>query len=68
MDIFEWLKGRGITVKNTVLVEQAFIHSSYANEHKLKHDNERLEFMGDANWSARRHSAFTAGSCTSTNS
>lgn len=48
MDIFEWLKGRGITVKNTVLVEQAFIHSSYANEHKLKHDNERLEFMGDA--------------------
>ena len=27
----------------------AFVHSSYVNEHKqLKHDNERLAFMGDA--------------------
>ena len=48
MDIIEWLSNRGITVKNSDLVYQAFMHSSYANEHHGKHDNERLEFMGDA--------------------
>ena len=31
------------------LINQAFVHSSYVNEHRWeKHDNERLEFMGDA--------------------
>ena len=30
------------------MIQQAFIHSSYAHEHKSKNDNERLEFMGDA--------------------
>ena len=48
MDIIDWLKNRGITVKNTDMIHQAFMHSSYAHEHKGKHDNERLEFMGDA--------------------
>ncbi len=48
MKITEWLKTIGITVENTALIEQAFIHSSYANEHHSRHDNERLEFMGDA--------------------
>ena len=28
--------------------ETAFSHSSYVNEHKLKNDYERLEFLGDA--------------------
>ena len=35
-------------LKNTDMIHQAFMHSSYAHEHKGKHDNERLEFMGDA--------------------
>jgi len=30
------------------MVHQAFMHSSYAHEHKGRNDNERLEFMGDA--------------------
>lgn len=48
MDIIEWLANRHIKVTNTELIEQAFMHSSYANEHRKNHDNERLEFMGDA--------------------
>jgi len=48
MDIIDWLKNRGIEVENTQMIHQAFMHSSYAHEHKGKHDNERLEFMGDA--------------------
>ena len=48
MKIIEWLKTIGITCENEELIEQAFIHSSYANEHQSRHDNERLEFMGDA--------------------
>ena len=39
----------GITLDNPALLEQAFVHRSYLNEHKfpLGH-NERLEFLGDA--------------------
>ena len=48
MDITDWLKEHGISVDDKNLIHQAFIHSSYANEHRNKHDNERLEFMGDA--------------------
>ena len=48
MEITEWLKEIGITVNDPKLIQQAFIHSSYANEHRNRHDNERLEFMGDA--------------------
>ena len=49
MRIEEWLEARGIVCRQHRLIEQAFVHSSYVNEHKqLKHDNERLEFMGDA--------------------
>ena len=58
MDIFEWLKKRNIRVHNKKLIQNAFVHSSYVNEHKLfKTDNERLEFMGDAVlqvWSAKK--------------
>lgn len=47
----EELKERyGIVFNNIALLEEAFTHSSYANEHRnlaLK-DNERLEFLGDA--------------------
>ena len=48
MDCLDWLKSRGITVENSDLIHQAFMHSSYANEHRRCADNERLEFMGDA--------------------
>lgn len=58
MDIFNWLKQKNIDVKNKDLILNAFVHSSYVNEHKLfKSDNERLEFMGDAVlqvWSAKK--------------
>lgn len=48
MDITEWLLERGIRIRNDKMIHQAFMHSSYAHEHKNRHDNERLEFMGDA--------------------
>lgn len=40
----------GIQFKSEKLLKQAFTHSSYVNEHRGKpfHDNERLEFLGDA--------------------
>ena len=36
--------------KNQEILKQAFIHSSYVNEHEMKKydDNQRLEFLGDA--------------------
>lgn len=49
MTIFDFLDKHKIKHNNSKLIEQAFIHSSYVNEHKGKlHDNERLEFIGDA--------------------
>ena len=47
--IFEWLDNKGIHIKEKRFVIEALTHSSYVNEHKsIEHDNERLEFMGDA--------------------
>lgn len=43
--LFKKLK---IKPKNKQLYEAAFAHSSYVNEHKIKNDYERLEFLGDA--------------------
>lgn len=39
-----------IKFKNHLLLETAFVHTSYLNEHKSdpRSDNERLEFLGDA--------------------
>lgn len=39
-----------ISFKDSRLLEQAFTHSSYVNEHRhlKQRDNERLEFLGDA--------------------
>lgn len=39
-----------IPVQNAQLLNTALTHTSYANEHKSEviHDNERLEFLGDA--------------------
>lgn len=40
----------GFTFKDITLLQTAFTHSSYVNEHRKEHlkDNERLEFLGDA--------------------
>ncbi|WP_078430694.1 ribonuclease III [Alkalihalobacterium alkalinitrilicum] len=40
----------GLEFNNNKLLIQAFTHSSYVNEHRINssHDNERLEFLGDA--------------------
>lgn len=49
MNIFDFLDSYKISYKNKDLINQAFVHSSYVNEHKMAMgDNERLEFMGDA--------------------
>ncbi len=49
MNIKEYLKEKGIVCNDFRLIDQAFTHSSYVNEHKkVNIDNERLEFMGDA--------------------
>ena len=37
-----------IEPKNENLYKTAFCHSSYVNEHHIKNDYERLEFLGDA--------------------
>ncbi len=48
---FENMLGKlGVHFKNERLIIQAFTHSSYVNEHRIRpfDDNERLEFLGDA--------------------
>lgn len=58
MELFDWLKQKNIKVNNEKLILNAFVHSSYVNEHRsFKSDNERLEFVGDAVlqiWSAKK--------------
>ena len=44
-ELFERLN---IKPKDISLYKTAFSHSSYVNEHKIKNDYERLEFLGDA--------------------
>lgn len=44
-ELFKKIK---INPKNLELYKTAFLHSSYVNEHRLKNDYERLEFLGDA--------------------
>ena len=44
-ELFEQLN---IKPKDKELYKTAFSHSSYVNEHKVKNDYERLEFLGDA--------------------
>ncbi len=49
-DIHEFQKVIGVTFKDSNLLQQAFTHRSYINEHRdsgFEH-NERLEFLGDA--------------------
>lgn len=44
----ELFKKLAITPKDMTLYKTAFSHSSYVNEHKVKNNYERLEFLGDA--------------------
>ncbi|MBM4447011.1 MAG: ribonuclease III [Chloroflexi bacterium] len=51
--MFDWQalqQDIGMTFRDTSLLQQAFVHSSYINENPGFHlpDNERLEFLGDA--------------------
>ncbi|MBQ6492609.1 MAG: ribonuclease III [Erysipelotrichaceae bacterium] len=49
MSIFDFLDSYDIPYSDKSLISQAFVHSSYVNEHKTTlGNNERLEFMGDA--------------------
>src|SRR5699024_12365504 len=50
MDVEQFTTKLSLPFTNKTLLQQAFTHSSYVNEHQYKHlrDNERLEFLGDA--------------------
>ncbi|MGM8364170.1 ribonuclease III [Virgibacillus sp. W0181] len=50
MDVQQLEQQLNLSFKNETLLEEAFTHSSYVNEHrgKIFSDNERLEFLGDA--------------------
>lgn len=49
-ELFVFIKNAGISFNNLQLLNNAFIHSSFANESKCSDitDNERLEFLGDS--------------------
>ena len=48
MNFAEFEEKIGYSFKDKVLLELALTHSSYANENKLKKNNERFEFLGDS--------------------
>lgn len=48
MDFTEFEEKLGYSFKDESLLELALTHSSYANENKLKKNNERFEFLGDS--------------------
>ena len=49
MNLKDFLKNIGIAVNDFRLIENSFVHASYANENdNFEENNERLEFMGDA--------------------
>jgi ribonuclease-3 len=48
MNFTEFEEKIGYSFKDKALLELALTHSSYANENKLKKNNERFEFLGDS--------------------
>lgn len=48
MNFTEFEEKIGYSFKDKSLLELALTHSSYANENKLKKNNERFEFLGDS--------------------
>ena len=49
-ELHRWLNEHHLNVKHPELIERAFYHTSYVNEHpqQKSESNQRLEFMGDA--------------------
>ncbi|SFP06468.1 ribonuclease III [Salibacterium halotolerans] len=49
-NLYQTLERLGLSFSDEKLLIQAFTHSSYVNEHRIRsvYDNERLEFLGDA--------------------
>ncbi len=47
-DLIKLEQRTGVSFKNAELCKEAFTHKSFAAEHNLKYDNQRLEFLGDA--------------------
>ncbi|MCD5322652.1 MULTISPECIES: ribonuclease III [Pontibacillus] len=73
MDFTKFQDKIGISFQSKKLLEQAFTHSSYVNEHRTREydDNERLEFLGDAvlelaisQYLYRKHPEMTEGELT----
>jgi ribonuclease-3 len=50
VDLADWQQILGVRFKDTSLLEQALVHSSYVNENPgaAQASNERLEFLGDS--------------------
>ena len=48
MNFTEFEEKLGYSFKDKNLLELALTHSSFANENKLKKNNERFEFLGDS--------------------
>lgn len=48
MNFTEFEEKLGYSFKDKSLLELALTHSSFANENKLKKNNERFEFLGDS--------------------
>lgn len=48
MTMDEFQKKSGYKFKDEHILMKALTHSSYANEHRLAYNNERLEFLGDS--------------------
>ncbi|MCX7964317.1 MAG: ribonuclease III [Candidatus Sumerlaea chitinivorans] len=46
--LMRFLNRYNLPMQNLDLLDRALTHSSYAFEHQLPYDNERLEFLGDA--------------------
>lgn len=46
--LMRFLNRYNLPMENLDLLDRALTHSSYAFEHQLPYDNERLEFLGDA--------------------
>lgn len=47
-DLPTFLKSLNLDVKNPDFYREAFMHKTFATEHDIAYDNQRLEFLGDA--------------------
>lgn len=47
-DLPTFLKSLGLEIRNPDIYREAFMHKTFATEHDIAYDNQRLEFLGDA--------------------